>query len=870
MARRPVQRGTPAAPRLTPRIVVIVVLVAFVAAGAVAGWAEWRLRRDLQGQAASVGPLDAAARSQSLADDQRLEELALAAARLASHPDLGALLEGGLGATPEEPAAGTPDAPGEAREESSAALLEDTLDRHQLELVVAASGAPAAESLLRAGGPEEAARALAGSALVERALAEGSARGAWRLQDRLYLAAAARVEREFEIEGTVAVADLVGRATALEARALSRAGAIYFLARDDGSAVPVASTLGRGEDGELVAALGEAGALETVLGEGRPAGPLELRLGGVPHRVAVSPLRDAAGRPVAARATLEDGGGSAGFFRAVQTAALVAGLGALLLGLLAAPLAARGTTAPLEAVVAAAEEARSGDPAAASRHPVPAPLAAFFADVAERRALESVVAETGRAGRTSVAEREAERRRGAVLVVEMPRFARTGPDDEPREVAERLRRDLEKVRRGVTARGGRVEAALGHRVLACFDGERSTPRALAAASEVLRVLAEPENAFDEPVPPALALAAGELVLGGPEGGRTVAGLPVQEAEGLLREATSGDLMVSQGAYREVEEALNGAELGLAPQRAFLSPRPVYRLDAERAARAAEALGERAGAPGSELAALAPGAVLADRFALMERLATGETSVVFLARDRQTDSLAAVKALRRELVADPAALEAFDSELRTAVRVAHPAVARVLDVGVSAGVPFVASELVEGPSLARVMEHRGALPPAAALRLGRGLAAGLAAIHGAGLAHGDLRPDTVILDPRGHARLIDLGVAQLLPPAGVDPELDAALGSPRYLAPERRAGGGPTAAADVYAAGVVLAEAFTGRPLEGTGAEGLPPELPDPTELPDGLAPVLSRCLAEAPEERYAGGAELAAALAPLRADLVTE
>lgn len=864
MADNKVQRKTvAAAPRLTLRIVAVVVLVALVAAGAVAGWAEWRLRRDRGEGTATGAELDAAARSQALADAQRLEEIALAAARLAHDPELSPILESALG---EGAAAEAPEAAEGDRPAASTALLEDTLDRLQLELVVAgpAERADALQALVRAGGPEQAARALAASELVERAVADGRAAGAWTFEDRLYLAAAERVERDFEVRGALAVADLVGRATALEARALSRAESVYLLPGPEGEPTAVASTLGRGGDEELTAALAGSGALTAALEEGSTT-PLGVRLGGRSYRASVTPLEDPAGGPVAARVTLRASGGEAGFFRTVQAAALAGGLAALLLGLVAAPLAARGATAPLEEVEAGAEEARSGDLAGAARRPVPAPLAAFFADAAEKRALEAVVAEAARAGRVSAADRVAERRRGAVLVVEMPRYARSGPDDEPRDVAERLGRDLAKVRRAVTARGGRVEAALGHRALAFFDGECPAVRALGAAAKVLQALSDPESAFDEPVPPAVALATGEAVLGGPEGGRTVTGLPVQQAEGLLREASSGDLILSRGAYGEVEEALSAADLAVTPQRGLLTAQPVYLLGADRAARAAEALGAGDEGRGAELAALAPGAVLADRFGLVERLATGATSVVFLAQDRQSDSLAAVKALRRELVADLGALEDFESELRGVLRVVHPAVARVLDLGVSAGVPFVASELVDGPSLARVLAGHGSLPAPAALRLARGLSAGLGAIHAAGLAHGDLRPETVLLDPRGHARLIDLGVAPLLPPPGVDPEADAALGSPRYLGPERLAGGPPTAAADVFAAGALLAEAFTGRPVDGSSGSAVP----DPTELPDGLAPVLARCLARNSAERFADGGELAEALAPVRADLVS-
>jgi serine/threonine-protein kinase len=123
---------------------------------------------------------------------------------------------------------------------------------------------------------------------------------------------------------------------------------------------------------------------------------------------------------------------------------------------------------------------------------------------------------------------------------------------------------------------------------------------------------------------------------------------------------------------------------------------------------------------------------------------------------------------------------------------------------------------------------------------------------------------VTLDPRGHARLTGLGLALVLPSPGIDPSVDRALGPDRYRAPERLEGDDPSPAADVYAAGVLLTELFSGRVSE----DGAPPEPPDATELPDGLAPVLARCLERDPGARYPDGAALAEALEGVHAEIV--
>lgn len=841
----------------------LVLLVAVVAAGAVAAWAEWRLRS--AAPAAGAGDLDAAVRAQSRADDQRLDELTLVAERLGRRADLPL---GAAGGAEEQDAA--------SRLRELIGALEDVLDERQVELIVLRGGG---EMALRVGAPADAAREMAVSALIDRALDEGRASGAWSFGGRLYRVAAERVEVNGETLGALAVADLVGRAAAIEARAVSRAEAVYLLPGEDGEdgeegaggVEVVASTLDQESGQSLVAALAAAGALEEARAGGRPD-PIELRLGDTAYRVAAAPVARGDGDAAAVRATLVEAGAGARQLRMVQAAALAGGLGALLLGLLGAPLVTRGADAQSKEVASAARAARAGDLAGAARHGVPEPLALFFQEAAEKRALEAVVASCGRfdggADAATATGSEADRRRGAVLALEMPRYARIPSDQDPREVAERLGRDLVRVRRAVGARGGRLESSLGHRALAVFEGERAGARALGAAAEATKALSTPENAFDDPVPPAVAIATGTFVVGGPEGGRTVAGLPVQQVEGLLREASSGDLIVAKQAFRELEGELSAAGVEVAAQRGLLTSQPVYLLDAETAARAAAALGSAEGAGiAAGLSGLAPGVVLGDRFTLLERRAETPAWIRYLARDGESDARVTVRALRPGMVADLDPFDAYDGPLQSIQRAVDPAVERVLGAGESDGVPYLVAERVEGPTLSvvvdRLLAERQPLAVPATLRIARGLAAGLAAVHGARVAHGALRPAAVALDPRGHVRLTELGLALALPSPGIDPAVDRALGPIRYQAPERQAGGEPTPAADVYAAGAVLAELFSGRELSGEGT------LPDDTELPDGLAEVLARCLAHDPEARYPDGTTLAEALEPIRADIVS-
>jgi serine/threonine-protein kinase len=845
---------------------VLVVLVALVAAGVVAGWAEWRIRT--AAPASGADDLESAVRAQSRADDQRLQELSLVASSLAGRSDL-----------PLDP-----DAVGDDEEQANQrlltliAFLEDVLDQRRLERIVIGGGG---EMALRVGGPrrdDPVARELALSALVDRALDEGTASGVWSFEDSIYRVAAERVEADGETLGAVAVADLVARATAIEVRAVSRAETVYLLAPAEGGVLAVASTLDQAAGEAVVAALADAGVLADVLAGTERRDPVDVTLGGSSYRAMAAPLAAGDGGASAARVALIETGAGNQQLRMVQAAALAGGLGALLLGVLGAPLITRGSGSASKAVAEAARAARAGDLAGAARHAVPAPLALYFQETAEKRALEAVVASLGRTegsgggageARDGHSEGHPVRSKGAVLAVEMPGYARTPSDQDPREVSDRLGRDVMRLRRAVTSRNGRLEATLGHRALAVFEGERAGARAVGAAAEAMRELATPENAFDEPTPPAAAVATGTFVAGGPDGARTVSGLPVQQTESLLREASSGDLIVAKQAFRDLEGELAAGGVEVTAQRGLLTPQPVYLLDSEKAARAATALGSADGVAAAGLSSLAAGTVLGDRFTLVERRSANPAWVDFLARDGELDTLVTVRALRSGAVADLGAFSAFDGPLQQVQRAVDPSVERVIEAGESDGVPFLAAERVEGPTLDRLLAgllaERRPLGASAALRIARTLAAGLAAVHAGGAPHGALRPAAVTLDPRGHARLTGLGLALVLPSPGIDPSVDRALGPDRYRAPERLEGDDPSPAADVYAAGVLLTELFSGRVSE----DGAPPEPPDATELPDGLAPVLARCLERDPGARYPDGAALAEALKGVHAEIVT-
>ena len=259
-----------------------------------------------------------------------------------------------------------------------------------------------------------------------------------------------------------------------------------------------------------------------------------------------------------------------------------------------------------------------------------------------------------------------------------------------------------------------------------------------------------------------------------------------------------------------------------------------------------------------------------RYRVLRKLGEGGMGLVFEAEDDVLGRRVAVKRLKS---GDEASRRRFWREARAAARLSHPNVCQLYEVGEDSQGLFLAMELLVGEPLSRRLE-RGALPPAEAATLGAGMLAALSALHAAGIVHRDLKPSNVYLTPHG-ARLLDFGLARALPGelaralAGDSSDRthpDLMVGSPRYMAPEQVLGQDVDARTDVFAAGAVLYEAFSGRPAfaGATLVEVLTATLHDAAPPLEGAAApfdaVVRRALAKAPADRFPSAEEMSEAL----------
>lgn len=264
------------------------------------------------------------------------------------------------------------------------------------------------------------------------------------------------------------------------------------------------------------------------------------------------------------------------------------------------------------------------------------------------------------------------------------------------------------------------------------------------------------------------------------------------------------------------------------------------LDAEGSGDDGDRVTPRAGA-GSDGAtapvrggALSPGDVLGDRFRIRRFLGSGGMGVVYEADDLELGQGVAVKMLAPRWTAVPSLMRRLQREIVLARRVTHPNVCRIHDLGRTGDRRFVTMELVRGRTLDAVV-RAGGFGLADALDWVRQMFDALDAIHASGVVHRDLKPTNVMLTAEGRVVVMDFGLA-----GDVEGGASGVLvGTPAYWAPEQAAGQTPTARSDIYAAGRVARE------LVERAAGGPVPK----------LAPVLERCLAEAPEDRFASALE---------------
>ncbi len=257
--------------------------------------------------------------------------------------------------------------------------------------------------------------------------------------------------------------------------------------------------------------------------------------------------------------------------------------------------------------------------------------------------------------------------------------------------------------------------------------------------------------------------------------------------------------------------------------------------------------------------LAIGSLFAERYEILEELGKGGMGEVYRVKDEKLDEEMALKVLKPEIAAYKGTIERFKNELKLARKIAHKHVCRMYDLNEEEETPYITMEYVKGEDLKSFIRGKGRLTQEEAITIAKQVCEGLAGAHELGVIHRDLKPQNIMIDEKGNAKVMDFGIARSIEAAGVT-QTGVMIGTPDYMSPEQAEGVEADQRSDIYALGVILYEMVTGSvPFKGDTAFSVAlkhkSKLPqNPKKLNPEVSENLSRliliCMEKDRERRY--------------------
>ena len=264
-----------------------------------------------------------------------------------------------------------------------------------------------------------------------------------------------------------------------------------------------------------------------------------------------------------------------------------------------------------------------------------------------------------------------------------------------------------------------------------------------------------------------------------------------------------------------------------------------------------------------------GTLLSDRYRLEEQIGSGGMSTVYRAFDPTLERWVAIKLMHSNISSDPDQLERFRREARAVARLSHPHVVTVIDFGEDEGTPYIVLEDGEGETRKERIQRMGRLPVAESVAYAIEVGRALSCAHAERLVHRDVKPQNVLIDQEGRAKVTDFGIARSLEVSGLTAP-GRVLGTTDYVSPEQACGHPVTEQSDVYSLGIVLFEMLTGdAPFQadnqvGVAMKHLREPMPDVQrirpEVSSALAAVVDRATAKETAIRYPTAAAMTAHL----------
>jgi serine/threonine protein kinase/Tfp pilus assembly protein PilF len=270
--------------------------------------------------------------------------------------------------------------------------------------------------------------------------------------------------------------------------------------------------------------------------------------------------------------------------------------------------------------------------------------------------------------------------------------------------------------------------------------------------------------------------------------------------------------------------------------------------------------------------LTTGSTFAGRYQIIEELGRGGMGRVYKAVDTEINEKIALKLIKPEIAADKKTIERFRNELKFARKIRHKNVCQMYDLSKEEGNYYITMEFVPGDDLKSLIRRMGRLSPGQAITITKQVCEGLTEAHKLGVVHRDLKPQNIMIDQDGNARIMDFGIARSLEGKGIT-GAGVMIGTPDYMSPEQIEGKETDQRSDIYSLGVILYEMVTGQaPFEGDtpftiGVKHKSEAPKDPKELnpqiPDDLSRIILNCLEKDKDNRYQSAGELQSELTTL-------
>lgn len=276
--------------------------------------------------------------------------------------------------------------------------------------------------------------------------------------------------------------------------------------------------------------------------------------------------------------------------------------------------------------------------------------------------------------------------------------------------------------------------------------------------------------------------------------------------------------------------------------------------------------------------LTTGSIFAGRYQVIEELGKGGMGRVYKVFDTKIKEKVALKLIKPEVASDKETIERFNNELRLARRIRHKNVCGMFDIGEVKGAHFITMEYVHGEDLKSMIRMAAGLSVGAVLSIGKQVCDGLAEAHSLGVVHRDLKPQNIMIDKGGNAKIMDFGIARSIREKGITGP-SVMIGTPEYMSPEQAEAKEVDHRSDIYSLGIILYEMATGRvPFEGETAlsiamkhKGEIPKNPKQfnPNIPDDLSGVILKCLEKDRAKRYQTAAEVRSELEKIEKGIPT-